>query len=57
MADNAILQRTIYKFESGIQELDAARNGHDLNLVCERQLRTIVALEKQLDLQKVDPSV
>jgi hypothetical protein len=44
MKDNALLQRTIYKYEAGLAQMDS----HDAKKTCQEQLKKIVSLEKDI---------
>ena len=59
MQDNAILQRTLYKFEATIADFDSALRGShngdkilDLKKIAEKQLKEIVMLQKEIDIVK-----
>lgn len=62
MQDNALLQRTIFKYESTLTELDVIfRNDdretvvYDLKKLTENQLKEIIQLQKELDHRGVSP--
>ena len=59
MQDNALLQRTLYKYESTLSELDDvlrdAQNADvilDLKKIAEKQLKEIVMLQKEVETVK-----
>ena len=60
MQDNALLQRTLYKYESTLSELDDvlrdSQNADiilDLKKIAEKQLREIVMLQKEVETVKI----
>ena len=59
MQDNAILQRTLYKYEYTLNDLDSVfRGAHgndvilDLKRITEKQLKEIVMLQKEVEIVK-----
>eukprot|EP00347_Sterkiella_histriomuscorum_P016871 403351526 len=59
MQDNAILQRTLHKYETTLSELDTvlreAENGNvilDLKRIAEQQLKEIVSLQREVEIVK-----
>jgi hypothetical protein len=59
MQDNAILQRTLYKYEQTLNDLDSVfRGSHgndvilDLKRITEKQLKEIVMLQKEIEIVK-----
>jgi hypothetical protein len=59
MQDNAILQRTLYKYEQTLNDLDSVfRGAHgndvilDLKRITEKQLKEIVMLQKEIEIVK-----
>ncbi len=59
MQDNAILQRTLYKYEQTLNDLDSAFRGAqgndvilDLKRITEKQLKEIVMLQKEIEIVK-----
>ena len=58
MQDNALLQRTLYKYESTLTEMDIIFRSderdsiiYDLKKLTEKQLKESIALQKELDLR------
>ena len=63
MQDNALLQRTLYKYESTLEELDSVlretENADvilDLKRIAEKQLKEIVMLQREVEIVKQIPS-
>ncbi len=63
MQDHAILQRTLYKYEQTLADLDGAfrqSNGgemvSDLKRIAEKQLKEIVMLQKEIDMVNQTPN-
>ena len=59
MQDNAILQRTLYKYEQTIADFDSVLRGSrggdmamDLKKIAEKQLKEIVMLQKEIEIVK-----
>jgi hypothetical protein len=63
MQDNALLQRTLYKYETTLAELDSVLRENknsdvimELKKITDRQLKEIVLLQKEVEIVKYSSS-
>ena len=63
MQDNALLQKTLYKYETTLSELDIIfrsddRDGiiYDLKKLTENQLKEILSMQKEIEMRSKDLS-